>query len=169
VIIKSNLRNGVPIAIRSESQVKILEGVTEAIGILHAHGFIPIVVSNQPDIARGDVTIEAVQKINNRISIETSIEHFFVCPHDDVDQCSCRKPKTGLIQVATSTFQLDLSSCFLVGDRWRDIDLGNALGIKSYFINYSYNEKKPNPPFVTVGSLLEAVKHHVEEDECKRN
>jgi D-glycero-D-manno-heptose 1,7-bisphosphate phosphatase len=58
---------------------------------------------------------------------------------------------------AASKFGIDLKKSFLVGDRWRDIEAGQRFGIKSYFIDNSYNEKQPKEPFIRVSSLLEAV------------
>jgi D-glycero-D-manno-heptose 1,7-bisphosphate phosphatase len=167
VVIQSQLHEGVPVAVRTESQVVVINGVVESIEILRSNGFIPIVITNQPDVARGFVSLGEVDRINRRISQETGIEHFFVCPHDDFDECLCRKPKSGLIDLAVKAFDLELSSSFLVGDRWRDIDLGNLVGMKSYLVDYSYMEKEPNPPYVRVASLLEAVKNFIEEYECK--
>lgn len=149
--------NGVPKPPSSAEEVEILEGVVEAIQILKVHNFIPVVVTNQPDVARGATSQIEVNKINARIGILTGIEHFYTCIHDDADLCECRKPAPGLIIQAASELKLDIHSSFMVGDRWRDISAGQSAGCRSFFIDYSYREKTPKKPFTTVLSLLEAV------------
>jgi D-glycero-D-manno-heptose 1,7-bisphosphate phosphatase len=159
VLIAAYEQNGVPTPVRDESEVKILEGVVEAVQLLFSRDFVPVVITNQPDVSRLKTTLNQVNRINERISIETGIEYFYICPHDEVDGCDCRKPKPGLVTKAARDLHLDYKTSFLVGDRWRDIELGNALGMPSYFIDYSYTEKMPNPPYIKIASLLEATLH----------
>jgi D-glycero-D-manno-heptose 1,7-bisphosphate phosphatase len=120
--------------------------------------FLPVVISNQPDISRGITTEREIDQVNDIIFKETGIKHFYICPHDDNDDCECRKPKPGLIKRAELELKLELASSFLVGDRWRDIAAGNSLGISSYFIDYAYTETQPTEPYTKVKSLLEAAK-----------
>jgi D-glycero-D-manno-heptose 1,7-bisphosphate phosphatase len=157
VINASSIRNGVPHPPESVQEVQILSGVFEAINLLTSHNYLPVVISNQPDVARKRIELSTVHSINEFISRETGISNFYVCPHDDSDCCKCRKPKPGLIEIATEELNIDLSKSFLVGDRWRDVAAGQALGLPTFFIDYSYRESAPNPPFVRVSSLLEAI------------
>lgn len=140
------------------SEVEILPGVQEAINLLKDNNYLPIVITNQPDIARNKTTLLDIQTINDYIGKKIGISNFYVCPHDDLDQCICRKPKPGLIEVAAKELEIDLPKSFLVGDRWRDIEAGQAMDLPSFFIDYSYRERQPKQPFVRVSSLLEAVK-----------
>jgi D-glycero-D-manno-heptose 1,7-bisphosphate phosphatase len=151
------LRNGSPSPPSDVTEVEILPGVLEAIELLNQNGYLSIVVTNQPDISRGTTSLSQVQEINVSIERLIGVSHFYVCPHDDVDNCNCRKPKPGLIDRAVNDLGIDLERSFLVGDRWRDIEAGQSLGLPSFFIDYSYNELKPKPPFTQVFSLLEAV------------
>ena len=157
VINASYIRNGIPYPPESVLEVQILSGVFDAISLLTANNYLPVVISNQPDVARKKIELSSVQSVNDFIARETGISNFYVCPHDDSDGCKCRKPKPGLIEIAASDLDIDLSKSFLVGDRWRDIEAGQSLGIPSYFIDYSYSELKPKLPFTRVASLLEAV------------
>jgi D-glycero-D-manno-heptose 1,7-bisphosphate phosphatase len=157
VLNRSMLLDGVPKPPKFIEDVEILEGVVEAIQILKRHGFIPVVVTNQPDVARGETTKNQVSSINSHIGNIALIEHFYTCFHDDVDKCICRKPLPGLILRAAKDLGLSLSESFLVGDRWRDIAAGQAAECKSFFIDYSYPEEMPKMPFTKVSSLLEAV------------
>ena len=140
------------------SEVEILPGVKEAIELLICNNYLPIVITNQPDVARAKTSLSEVQKINEYVGKNTGIKNFYICPHDDVDKCSCRKPKPGLIEMAAKELEIDLSTSFLVGDRWRDIEAGQAMKLPSFFIDYSYHESQPKLPFQRVSSLLEAVK-----------
>lgn len=157
VLNHSILLDGVPKPPKFIEDVEILEGVVEAIQILKRHGFIPVVVTNQPDVARGVTTKNQVSSINSHIGDIALIEHFYTCFHDDVDKCICRKPLPGLILRAAKDLGLSLSDSFLVGDRWRDIAAAQAAECKSFFIDYSYPEEMPKMPFTKVSSLLEAA------------
>jgi len=157
VINKSRIISGTPTPPRNVEEIEILEGVVEAIGLLKLHHFVPVVVTNQPDVARGIITKEHVESLNNFIGVRTGIEYFYSCLHDDSDSCTCRKPLPGLIYQASTDHNLDVSRSYMVGDRWRDIEAGQSAGCETYFINYSYNEKEPKLPYVGVSSLLEAT------------
>jgi D-glycero-D-manno-heptose 1,7-bisphosphate phosphatase len=158
VINKVKLHKNTPLPPSKIDEIEILEGVLEAITLLTEKKFVPIVVTNQPDIARGLYSREHVDSINQRISQLTGIKHFYVCPHDENQFCNCRKPKPGLIKQAVLDLNLTLDGSIVVGDRWRDIEAGQTLKINSYFIDYSYEEKQPSQPFTRVLSLIEAVR-----------
>lgn len=68
------------------------------------------------------------------------IDEVKTCFHDDIDGCSCRKPKIGLIKSLKKKYNLNLDKCFVVGDRWRDIDCGYNAGCKTIFVDRKYNE-----------------------------
>jgi D-glycero-D-manno-heptose 1,7-bisphosphate phosphatase len=158
VLNRSKIIGDVPTPPTSIEEVEILLGVVEAIQILKNHDFVPVVVSNQPDVARGATTQFQVEEINAFIGVATGIKYFYTCFHDDADQCDCRKPAPGLILRAAKDLQLDTHVSFMIGDRWRDIAAGQAAGCKSFFIDYSYLEKEPRMPFRRVVSLLEATR-----------
>lgn len=158
VINQSIVIENIPKPPQHVQDVKILSGVIEAIQFLKAHNFLPVVVTNQPDVSRGVTSIQQVEKIHDYIKSVTAIEHFYTCFHDDLDQCLCRKPLPGLITKAAEDLNLDASRSYLVGDRWRDIAAGNAAGCTSFFIDYSYAEISPTLPYIRVNSLLDAVK-----------
>ncbi len=157
VLNASLLREGVPCPPNNLQEVRILPGVKEAIELLLQNNYLPVVITNQPDVARGTINLFEIEAINEFIGRETGITRFYVCTHDDIDQCRCRKPKTGLIELAKREVGIDLRKSFLVGDRWRDIEAGQSLGLPSFFIDHSYSEAKPKLPFIRVTSLLEAV------------
>lgn len=157
VLNRSLMINGVPKPPTAVEDVEILAGVIEAIQILKNHDFVPVVVTNQPDVARGVMTQSQVEAINTYIGFVTDIKYFYTCFHDDADICDCRKPAPGLIYRAAHELELSVDLSYLVGDRWRDISAGQAAGCQTFFIDYSYSELKPKMPFKEVSSLLEAA------------
>ena len=157
VVNKAKVLHGRPFPPHSLEELFILEGVPEAIKLLQSNGFVVVVVTNQPDVARGIVEREKIESINHEISRRTGVSNFYTCFHDDLDDCFCRKPKPGLLVEAARDHSLDLKSSFMIGDRWRDVSAGQSVGCESFFIDYGYLEKSPTLPFRRVLSLLEAV------------
>ena len=150
-------RSGKPYPPKDLSQLVILTGVEESVKKLRKFGFEVVVVTNQPDISHGNSSYEMVHKLHKEIEFVTGIENFYICPHIEVDNCSCRKPMPGLLLEAAKNLSLDLNKSYMVGDRWRDIGAGQSAGCKNFFIDYNYCEERPKEPFITVSSLLHAV------------
>jgi D-glycero-D-manno-heptose 1,7-bisphosphate phosphatase len=158
VINRAIVCDGKPYPPTTLEQLEILPGVPEALEELRAANYLLIVVTNQPDVARGTAKKEDVERINSILSSELPIDEFLTCYHDSCDGCDCRKPLPGSLLKAAKEHQIDLSKSFMVGDRWRDIEAGNSAGCKTFFINYRYTEQKPDAPDFIVSSLLEAKK-----------
>jgi len=163
VINKSHDVEGVPSPPKDVDQVEILQGVREAIKLFREFNLEVVVVTNQPDVARGISTQESVEAINKYLGKELHISHFYSCFHDDLDCCECRKPKPGLLRMAALDLKLNLRESFMVGDRWRDIAAGQAVDCECFFIDYGYKEKSPFRPYRLVSSLIEAARIIVEE------
>ena len=142
---------------RNTEEVTILPGVEEACARLHAEGFALVCVTNQPDIARGITTREAVEAINQRLLEALRLDAVAVCPHDDDDACGCRKPQPGLITDTAARLGLDLSRSVMVGDRWRDVEAGRRAGLPAVFIDCGYDEPRPDSADAVAASLAEAV------------
>jgi D-glycero-D-manno-heptose 1,7-bisphosphate phosphatase len=157
VIIETKVEFGRPIAIRKKNEIKMLGDATKGIKLLLNSGFELVIITNQPDVAKGITPIEHVNQIHKEISRLTGLKHFYICSHADSDSCECRKPKPGLLISASENLNLDLDNSFLIGDRWRDIASGQKAGCRCYFIDYGYNEAQPNPPFTRVHTLFEAA------------
>jgi D-glycero-D-manno-heptose 1,7-bisphosphate phosphatase len=136
-------------------EFKVIVGVPRALAALDAAGFALIVITNQPDVANGIQKKEVVQAMNARLLNTLPLDAVKVCYHNDSANCLCRKPKPGMLLEAAEEFKIDLPRSYVVGDRWRDIEAGEAVGCKTLFIDYNYAEKRPNPTW-TVSSLLEA-------------
>ena len=152
------MRDGKPYPPASLEELEILPGVHEALQKLHDANYLLVVVTNQPDVARGTSKREDVELINAFLSSELPIDDFKTCYHDGEDKCNCRKPLPGALLEAAQEYNIDLSKSFMVGDRWRDVEAGVSAGCKTFFINYRYAEQKPDAPDFIVSSLLEAKK-----------
>jgi D-glycero-D-manno-heptose 1,7-bisphosphate phosphatase len=135
------VRDGLPYPPRSVDEVEILPGVLDACTRLRVAGFELVVVTNQPDIARGTQTLEAVNRINDVLLAALPLDEVVICPHDDADGCDCRKPRPGMLVAAAQRRGIDLSTSFMVGDRWRDIEAGIRAGCRTLLINRDYDER----------------------------
>lgn len=148
---------GAPRAPRSVAELEVIPSAVEACAQLRAAGYVLVVVTNQPDVARGTDTRESVDAINREVARQTGVDEFEVCFHDDVDGCDCRKPRPGMLTRAATRLNLDLARSFMVGDRWRDVEAGRAAGCGTVFVDRRYSERQPDRSDLVVGELVEAV------------
>jgi D-glycero-D-manno-heptose 1,7-bisphosphate phosphatase len=155
VINRAMVRNGKPYPPASFAELEILPGVPEALARLRAAGYRLVVVTNQPDIARGSTTMATVDAIHDAMHSTLGLDDIRVCPHDDADRCACRKPKPGLLLREPAH---DMAASVMIGDRWRDIEAGRAAGCGvTILVDYGYDELVPHEPTVRVASLAEAA------------
>jgi D-glycero-D-manno-heptose 1,7-bisphosphate phosphatase len=157
VINRAVVRDGRPYPPVDADHVEVLPGVAAALRRLKAAGYLLIVVTNQPDVARGTQSRAAVEAIHARLAFELPVDDFRVCYHDDRDACECRKPKPGLILDAARAHAVDLHASVMVGDRWRDVEAGRRAGCRTVFVDDEYAERKPENPDAVVGTLDEAA------------
>ena len=146
--------------LRELGEMELLPGVPEAIKAINKSGYLAVVVTNQPVIARGEVSFSKLENIHNKMETLLGKEGAYVdgiyfCPHHPhrgyegevvglkID-CNCRKPKPGLLLKAAEDFNIDLKKSYMIGDSDSDVRAGEAAGCKSIKINE--------------GGLLEAVK-----------
>lgn len=137
--------------LRKEEEFELLPGVAEAVKKINGSGYLAIVVTNQPVIARGEVTFEGLETIHNKMETLLGKEGAYVdaiyfCPHHphsgydgEVKElkidCDCRKPKTGMLLKAAEDLNIDLSQSYMVGDGENDIKAGKAAGCKTVLLN----------------------------------
>ena len=157
VLNRAVVRAGRPYPPDSLAGLVLLPGVREACQALHDGGYLLVMVTNQPDIGRGTQTREAVNEINDCLRRELALDGVEVCPHDDRDRCTCRKPKPGMLTRAAAELGIDLAVSFMVGDRWRDIAAGHLAGVRTIWIDSAYDEKTPEQPDHTVQHLGQAA------------
>lgn len=157
VINRPVIRDGRPYPPSDETELEVLPGVAESLARLRDAGFRLVVVTNQPDVARGRQTRETVERIHAKLVALLPIDEMRTCLHDDGDGCDCRKPLPGLLLAAARDAGLSLGDSFMVGDRWRDIEAGRRAGCNTVFVDWNYDERRPEHPDAVVRSLPEAV------------
>ena len=161
--------------LRKEEEFELIDGVAEAVKKINHSGYLAIVITNQPVIARGEVTFEGLQTIHNKMETLLGkegayLDGIYFCPHHphkgyegEVSElkidCDCRKPKPGMLLKAAEDFNIDLSQSYMVGDGENDIKVGMAAGCKTVLLNTEGEEFGQD---ICVGSLKEFV------DQCVR-
>jgi D-glycero-D-manno-heptose 1,7-bisphosphate phosphatase len=157
VVISAIVRNGKPFAATTPEDIHILPDVPKACAMLSSLGYLLILTTNQPDIARRKISPDFVEQTNKMLKEALELDAVRVCAHDDSDGCDCRKPLPGLMTHAARDFDINLAASFVVGDRWRDIDAGHAAGCRTIFIEYGYDERLKAQPDHRCQSLAEAA------------
>lgn len=137
--------------LRRKEQFELIDGVADAIKRINSLGYLVIVVTNQPVIARGDITVCELNEIHMKMETELGfhgayLDGVYYCPHHpdrgydgEIDElkieCDCRKPKPGMLIKAAEDFNISLSDSFMIGDSENDIKAGNAAGCKSVLLS----------------------------------
>lgn len=162
--------------LRDISDFELIDGVAKAIRIINDSGYLCIVVTNQPVIARGEVTWDELDEIHAKMETLLGkegayIDGLYVCPHHPdkgfegeipelkVD-CDCRKPKPGMLLKAAEEYNIDLSQSWMVGDSERDIQAGKNAGCRTALLYGEGAESKARDDSgqdERAGSLLEAA------------
>jgi histidinol-phosphate phosphatase family protein len=118
---------------RRPEDVRLLDGVGEALGELRRAGFALVVVSNQSGIGRGIITPEQACAVHERFALGLKavgivLDAAEYCPHTSWDDCRCRKPKPGMLLRAAEREGIDLNRSFMIGDRDSDVQAGQRAG-----------------------------------------
>lgn len=143
--------------LRNIDDFELIDGVAQAIKKINASGYLAIVVTNQPVIARGEVTVPQLQEIHNKMETLLGLEGAYLdaiyyCPHHphkgyagEVPElkidCGCRKPKPGMLLKAAEDFNIDLNQSYMVGDGENDVKAGMAAGCRSVLLSSSQNDE----------------------------
>jgi D-glycero-D-manno-heptose 1,7-bisphosphate phosphatase len=150
-------RDGRPYAPSRLEELEVLDGVVDACARLRAAGFALVVVTNQPEVARGTLDSDQLDAMHASLRDLLGLDAVAVCPHDDADGCACRKPLPGMVVDAAAELGVDLAASYLVCDRGRDVDAAHAAGCTAVFVDWGWDERSPTPPYHAVGSLAEAA------------
>jgi D,D-heptose 1,7-bisphosphate phosphatase len=158
---------------RRESDLKILSGAAKAIKILNQLGYFVVIVSNQPVVARGLITLREAKRLNRVLAVRLKklgavIDASYLCPHHPQANvkkyrivCTCRKPAPGMILQAAREHNLDLKKSFMVGDSTQDVQAGNRAKVKMILVRTGHGGKdswqhEGKPDFL-VRNLVEAA------------
>jgi histidinol-phosphate phosphatase family protein len=126
----------------------------KCIRLLQQKGYLVFSFTNQPGIARGEVPMESFEQE----LLSFGFDGIYVCPHKPEDNCTCRKPATGMLERAASEHHLEWSKCAVIGDRWSDIVAANRIGCRGVLVQtgagreamgkYRYKWKNIDPDYI---------------------
>jgi len=155
--------------VKSWQEFVFLPGALAALRWLNLAGFRVFVITNQAIVGRGIVPARVIDEIHARMQVQVAlhggqIHDIRYCPHDDHEQCDCRKPRPGMVRDLASRWRVDLARAYLVGDAWSDIAAGRAMGIRSILVRTGRGaqqiarpELQHYPPDHIANDLLGAV------------
>lgn len=131
-------------------KIEFLPYVIEGLKILISNGFNLFIVTNQSGVSRGLIKLKELKEIHKRIKNilkkeGIKIKDIVYCPHLPEDNCNCRKPKTGLIEILLKKYKIDLKKSYLIGDKDEDILLAKNIRVKSVSVSDKVNVK---PDFI---------------------
>lgn len=164
---------------------KLLPRVSEAIRLLNQNGIKVIVITNQSGVARGYFPESLIHQVHKKMQDllreqAAYVDGIYYCPHHPQEgifpyrqTCNCRKPKTGMIDKAVKTFDIDCRRSYMIGDRGVDIEFGHKIGAKSILVltgygkgewEYNRDQWKEKPDYVA-NDLYEAVEWIIKQDD----
>ena len=160
----------------SAEQLELLPQAAAAVRELNHRGWLAVLVTNQPVVAKGFCTEADIALIHNKLEMLLGREHAYLdriywCPHhpekgfsgerpDLKIDCQCRKPKPGMVRQAAQDLHLDLQACWLVGDSTTDVETAKNAGVKSILLRTGHggkDEKFKGAPDFTADNLLDSV------------
>lgn len=165
----------------SLAEFRLVPGVADALKLIKKMGFLAIVVSNQPGVAKGKCTLEFLRLVNDRLKQDlaqegASLDAIYYCPHHPAGSvepyarlCDCRKPKPGLLLKAAQEHDIDLKRSYLIGDRMVDAEAGYAVACKAILIRGSPAAAHGSPqtgPSLWVAADLKVAIKRIQEGEA---
>lgn len=141
---------------RTVAELHLKEDVAESIAEAKRLGFLCVVVSNQPDISRGDLSEDELAKMTDLMTDSLDLDEVIYCIHDDDNDTGCRKPEPGMLLQAQDKWDIDLNSSFMVGDSWKDLEASRRAGVTPLLIDADHNRNLDTEH--RVENLLSAIK-----------
>ncbi len=140
-----------------EKELLYVIGVHEALAFLKEAGFLRIMITNQPDVAQGNMTEDEWQKIHNRVITELDLDDYMLCRHTTADNCKYKKPSPEMLLAMADKWGIDLSSSYMIGDMGFDVEAGLKAGCRTILLDRFYNQDVRDAD-MTVLTLADAVK-----------
>lgn len=162
----------------SLDEFRLYDFAAESVRLINEAGWLAIVVTSQAGVARGMFSEEFLAEVHNGMTAQLAregarLDAIYYCPHHPTDGelpyrqvCDCRKPKPGMLHRAAEDFNLDLTECVVIGDRFRDFAMAQAVGGSSVLVLTGYGKDEfeqdrtiwPQQPDCVAENLLEAVR-----------
>ena len=150
-------REGRPGSPRALDEFRLVDDI-ESVRRLGDEGFLVFLVTNQPDIARGRVTPELIEAMTAAIRRRVRIDDVRVCPHEEEDNCACRKPKPGMLLDLARHWRVDVRDSWFIGDMWRDVQAARAAGVRAVLLRRPYNaDVEADAVASTLGEAVECI------------
>jgi D-glycero-D-manno-heptose 1,7-bisphosphate phosphatase len=128
------IRDGAAVSPRRVEDFRICDGAQQAVQRLRELGVRIFVASNQPDVARGFLAPSELERMTEILTRSLPIDEVAICPHDDADDCACRKPRPGMLVAMADRWNVGLSESFVIGDSWKDIEAGKRAGCRTVLL-----------------------------------
>ena len=122
------------------SEFRLVSDAGRQVERLRSAGLFCFVFTNQPEIARGTLSRETLEAMHRRLRADVAVNDILVCDHDPADGCVCHKPRPGMLLKAAERWGIELSESFVIGNRWRDIEAGRAIGCFTILIQRPYSQ-----------------------------
>ena len=146
------IKNNLPTSPKNITELKVNFFLRDILQDLKSVFFL-ICVTNQPEVGRKKFNKKDVDEINDYIQDYFSLDDLLCCYHANDGECNFRKPKIGMLNHSKKKFGISLENSIVIGDRWKDIDMGNQAKCKTIFVDYSYNEKLKSRPHVIINNI----------------
>jgi D-glycero-D-manno-heptose 1,7-bisphosphate phosphatase len=134
------LRDGSWVSPRRCEEFMLCRGVEDAADALRQAGCLVFVITNQPDVARGLMSADTLEAMNERIRVAVAPDEIWSCTHDDADRCICRKPLPGALVQIAHRWDVDLARSVMIGDTGKDVGAGRAAGVTTILLDRTYNQ-----------------------------
>lgn len=156
ILIKTKIVNQNPIAIKSINEIIMNNGIVDICKKISKSYYL-FMITNQPDVSRGNNTKKNVNEINSFLKKKLKLKKTYVCFCSN-NACNNRKPNPGMIKKAIKTYSIDTDKSYMIGDRWKDIVAGQKAKCKTILLNKKYSEKHKCKPNYIIRNLKDILK-----------
>ena len=156
VLVKSVIKNKKGYAPKTMDEFSLYPNIGKSCIKLKKKNYLLIIITNQPDLGEKSIKEKVFNKMNRILKSVISYDKLYVSRSHSLSSYF-RKPNPGLFNLAIKKYKLDISKCFMVGDRKSDIDAADKVECKSIFIDRKYKEEKPSRQITQVNSFKKAV------------
>jgi D-glycero-D-manno-heptose 1,7-bisphosphate phosphatase len=119
----------------TQAEFRVRTEITPLLNELKAAGFLLIVTTNQPALSAGLLSRRELDRMHDILLRTFPIDDLLICPHEEMDRCTCRKPRPGLLLEASYKWRLDMSRSFVVSDKWQDAEAARKAGATSVLLS----------------------------------
>jgi D-glycero-D-manno-heptose 1,7-bisphosphate phosphatase len=139
VLVQEIVVNGQALAPTRLADFRLVADAAAQTRRLHQAGLTCLVFTNQPEVARGTLDADTLDAMHRQLRDAVPVDQIYVCPHQDADGCTCRKPGVGMLTAGAHDWEVHLDESFVIGDRWRDVEAGRSAGCYTILIERPYS------------------------------